>query len=324
MLVPLRAGNSNRSDLKQIADSLLQQRGDAVTKDVGSVVWIEVQAHARAIYSIWCVNQKLANQFDPNKMSDFLTRWETILQLSPLPTDTLTQRRGRIAAKFLALNKLPNTSQVHDLLAAGLPDTFLDVINVACGDAISFYPGGSHIVGGSQAGNGPWYSTTASIFVETTQPTYLADGDFQNQVNQVSSILGQYLPAWTDFDWFASSFRDDGHADGYTGTLTASAGSFTLTGTNTAWNTPINALDNTYNIEPGSILECFDDTGAWQRMTVASVVSDTSILLTEPVPNSITAKTYVIEGFFLDCDPHSFPYPPATSKNLDVAGLNNH
>jgi hypothetical protein len=78
------------------------------------------------------------------------------------------------------------------------------------------------------------------------------------------------------------------------------------------------------NIEPGSILECFDDTGTWQRMTVLTVNSDTSITLTAAVPNKITSQPYVIQGFFLDCDPNSFPYPPSNSKNLDNAGLNTH
>lgn len=323
-ILPLRAGNSNRDDLQQIAKSLLAQRGDAITNDVGSVIWIETQAWARAIYHIWAVNQKLSYQFDPNKMTDFLSRWETIMGLAALPTDSLQDRQQRIAARFAIINKTPDTQNVTDLLKAALGVTFLLLINNNPSTAYAQFPGGSAITGGiTNVVNGDWYSTIQELFVEVIHPISFTNNQFYNTVNQIFPLLNKYLPAYDSFDWFWDSFSDDGNGTATNrGLLTVSVGSANLTGTLTTWNTLINA-DGTYNVEPGSILECYDDVGNWQRLTVLTVNSDTSITLTAPVTNNITNKPYVIQGFFLDCDPTQFPYPPADAHNLDNAGLNS-
>ena len=324
-ILPLRCGNSNRADLRQISDSLLAQRGDAITTAVGSVIWVETQAWARAIYSIWANNQKLAYQFDPNKMTDFLPRWEAIMGLSALPNDTIQQRQQRIAARFRIINKMPDTQNVTDLLSAALGITFLELINIPASLAYGQFPGGSAITGGiTNIVAGPWYSTCQEIFVEVTHPSSLTNNEFYATVNQIFPLLNTYLPVYDQFDWFYDSFSDDGNAGGagHRATITVNVGSTHMAGTGTSWQTVINGGDSTYNVVAGSVLECFDDQGVWRRMTVATVNSDTSITLTVPAAGQITNKVYVIEGFFLDCDPTVFPYPPAVALNLDNAGIN--
>ncbi len=323
-ILPLRCGNSNRADLQQIADSLLAQRGDAITTQVGSIIWVETQAWSRAIYSIWANNQKLAYQFDPNKMTDFLPRWESIMGLAALPSDTIQRRQERIAARFRIINKMPDDQNVTDLLVASLGITFLDLINIPAVDAYGQFPGGSAITGGiTNIVDGTWYSTCQEIFVETIHPPSLTDNEFYATVNQIFPLLNTYLPVYDQFDWFWDSFSDDGYSSAINrATITVNVGSITVTGTNTAWNTLIN-VDGTYNLEPGSIIECYDNAGVWRRMIVDTVNSDTSITLTEPAVGQITNKQYVIQGFFLDCDSSQFPYPPVDAHNLDNAAINS-
>lgn len=323
-ILPFRCGNSNRDDLQQIANSLLAQRGDAITTQVGSIIWVETQAWARALYHIWSYNQKLAYQFDPNKMTDFLPRWESIMRLAALPTDSIQDRQQRIASRFAIINKVPDTQNVTDLLRSALGITFLQLINDTDQNAYAQFPGGAPITGGiTNIVNGPWYSTCQELFIETTHPPVFTDHQFYNTVNQIFPLLNNYLPAYDSFDWFWDSFSDDGYGSATNrGLLNVPVGSTTLVGTNTKWKTLINA-DGTYNVVAGSILECYDDTGKWERLTVASVTDDTHIVLTSPVTGNITNKIYVIQGFFLDCDPTQFPYPPADAHNLDNAGINS-
>ena len=323
-ILPFRCGNSNRDDLQQIATSLLAQRGDAITTQVGSIIWVETQAWARALYHIWAVNTKLAYQFDPNKMTDFLGRWESIMGLGSLPTDSIQQRQSRIAAGFSLINKTPNTQNVNDLMKASLGPTYLELINTTAPEAYAQFPSGVAITGGiTNITAGPWYSSCQNIFIEVTNPNSFTNNQFYNTVNQIFPLLNNYLPAYDTFDWFWDSFSDDGYGSSTNrAVISGTVGSTSLTGLRTSWNTPINT-DGTYNVVDGSILECYDDTGSWQRLEVESVNSDTSITLANPLTNNITDKTYVIEGFFCDCDPTSFPYPPVNAHNLDNAGINS-
>lgn len=323
-ILPFRCGNSNRADLQQIATSLLAQRGDAITTQVGSIIWTEVQAHARAVYSIWANNQKACNQLNPTKMTDFLPRWNAIMGLARLPTDTIQTQQARITARFAAINKMPDTQQVNDLLVASLGETYVGLINNPASSAYAQFPGGAPITGGvATIVNGPWWSTVQELYVEVTHIPSLTNNQFYNIVNQIYPLLNQYLPAYDTFDWFWSSFCDDGYAsaDGYIAYVSGSVGSTTLTGNGTAWDTPINDADNTFNLVAGSIIECFNDDGVWQRLFVERVNSNTSVTLTKPLIGNITSQRYVMEGIFLDCNSLAFPYPPIC-LNLDNAGIN--
>jgi hypothetical protein len=324
MILPIRCGNSNRADLQQISNSLLQQRGDAITTAQGSIIWIETQAWARALYSIWANNQKMVNQFDPHKMTDFIGRWATILGVSLLPTDTLQARQNRLAARFNIINKFPTTQAITDLLKGALGPTFLGLLNTTASTAYVQFPGGAPITGGVQnVVNGPWLSDIHELFIEVYHPTYMPDNQFYDNVNQVYNLLNSYVPAYDTFDWFWNGFCDDGYAGGpgNLATVSISVGSTTLTGTGTAWLTPIDT-DGTENLVDGSIIEVLSDVGTWLRLEVETVNSNTSITLADPATATVTNQHYVIQGIFLDCDSLSFPYPP-TCRNLDNAGFNN-
>ena len=330
MIVPLRSGNGNRADLQGIVQSLLNQRGDAITKDVGSAVWIEVNAQARAIYNIWANNTKMFYQLDPNRLSDFISRWEVIMGVSPLPTDTLQNRRDRIVAKFAIVGKMPTTQVVRDLLAQYLGSVFLVLLNTTADEAIAQFPNppdimidGKRIDGAVNTINpGTWLSTVQNIFVEVKNQPYMLNNQFYQIVNQIFPLLGSYLPAYTKFDWFWSSFNDSGNTTAGAAVISVSSGSTALTGSGTAWNTPL-GFSGRLNLSEGSILEAYDDNGEWQRLVVQSVDSDTGITLQSPAISNITSQQYVIQGFFADCRSDWFPYPPSGCLNADNAGVNN-
>ena len=319
---PIQFGNSNRPDLNQITNSLLNQMGDAFTNEVGSLVWIQCRAMAELVNTIWITNQKMTNQFNPNKMSDMLARWEAIFQIIPQPTDTLVTRRNRVAEYFFRINQSPDLSNIEAILSFLLPQTFVDLVINPVEDSQSGFIGGGPIVGGQFCSFTPWHSTLSEITVEVQKPATMSLNAFDGNVDQIYSILKQSLPAYTDFDWMYNSFTDNGTVPGQQGLITITSGSNILTGTNTSWKTPVNVLDNTYNVEAGSVLEGWDDNGVWRRMTVILVYSDTSVQLEAPVTFDITAKPYYIQGFFLDCDSSLYPYPP-TCYNLDNSGINN-
>jgi len=359
MLMPLRMGNSNRADYRGIVKSLRDQRGSNLRNaPVGSIVWIEINAWARAIYSIWLVNQKLSNQFNPNTLTDFLSRWETICGIAPLPGDTLTDRRNRIAAKFALVGQVANQTNLTDTLDAYLGSNFVQLLQGGvsrisvgsgthpAGSAYARWFGGSgstftdpisipaantsddNGVNGQSAqfinnSDQGWFSTVNMVFVELQQLANQPGAQFYALASSIFTLLQPYLPAYVTFDWFNNTFSDDGYAGGagLRATITVAGGSTSLAGSGTAWNTPFS--NGVFNVRVGSILEAFDDNGDWQRLQVLHVNSDTSITLNAPAPTNITGKVYVVQGFFLDCDPTAFPYPPIGSLNLDNAGLNS-
>ena len=323
-LFPIRMGDSNRTDLTQLTNSFASQRGNAFIPTVGSLIWIECRAMAIAIDAVWIINQKMINQMNPDRMSDMLSRWEAIFGIIPLPSDTLYIRRNRVGEYFFRIGQLPNLSNIEALMTFFLPDIFVGLVQISASSAIASFPAMgdiTDIIGGTDATNGPWSSTVSQLTVEVQKAPRMTLNDFDKEANQIFNIFKQALPAFTTYDWMYNSFCDDGHTDGYVGLISIPNGSKNMTSVNTAWNTPINSFDNTYNLVPGSVIECFDDNGVWRRMTVDHIISDTHLIITTRTSFNITNQPYVMQGFFLDCDPTLFPYPPTGCLNVDNAGF---
>jgi uncharacterized protein YmfQ (DUF2313 family) len=328
-------------------------RGSAITNEVGSVVWVECQAYARAIYYAWAVFEKAANQLNPETMSDALPRWERIMGIAALPGDTLQTRRNRIAAKFSLLGEMPNQSNVSDALDLYLGQNFVALLQG--GVSSTLVGSGSHPAGSAYAswwnaaGTGygdpisipienrssdsgsqsaqfinnsdiGWYSTVNMIFVELQQLSNQTAQQFYANANQIVSILQPFLPSWVHFDWMNNTFSDDGYAAaGTRATISVTAGSTALTGVGTSWDTPMSS--GRYNLAAGDILEAYDVNGDWQRLVVGTINSNTSITLETAAVSTITSAPYVMQGFFCDCNSTSWPYPPVNSTNTDNSGL---
>ncbi len=195
-----------------ILDSLLAARGSAYDTDTGSIVYAECEAVAMAIASAWDTNRRLACQFDPSRMSDFLPRWERIFGLRPAPDATLPQRRELVALKFMQLGQMPNGSALSDLLATILPDTFLSIVHTPSTTATVHVTAGATIPGGiTAAADGLWSSGIAFVAIETEQPSGMTNAAYRREVGAVHAWLHDALPAWVEF----GTFRDGVSGPGF-------------------------------------------------------------------------------------------------------------
>lgn len=319
MMIPLRCGDPNRKDYLNLIDTLTQSRGDAISDDPDAIVGAEIRAQALIIYYLWCLNNKFANQLNPNTMSDYLERWEVIMGLRALPTDTVQDRRNRIAAKMKLISKTPNSQNVIDLLTSALGSVFLTIINTVAASAQAGFPSGTSITGGiTNITNTTWFSTVNNLFIEVQKPSYMASNQFYATVNQIYTLLQNFLPAYMGFDWFWNGFCDSGNGSSANpAVITCATGSTAVVGTRTAWRTAYPGKPGEYTINAGDIIEAYDDNGNWQRMIVASVTDNTHLTITIPLVTGITNGRYVIQGIWLDIDSTVFPFPPSTALNLD-------
>jgi hypothetical protein len=314
MLCPVQCGNSNRSDILAIEASLLQSLGSAMTNEQLSNIEIYCCAISRAIYVIWAMEINFSNQFYPLSIDTTLDRWCNIFNIQPLPTDNLETIRNKIASKFALLNQIPTNTNIKALMAVLIPQLFQLLVLTPNADALA---------GGGPSGYGPtvvsanWFNSTADIFIDIQRPSNMSQAEFWTQAYTIFPALNQYLPCWSRFDWFSSSFSAGG-------TITiASSTDSEVTGNGTQWDVPTNSETSSYAIEIGSIIEAFDDDGFFHRMQVLTRNSNTSLTLTGPVGAVFTNQPYFIEGFFCDCDPDYFPYPPNPCWNADNAGIDN-
>lgn len=198
-------------NLKRLVDSLNSQRGTAYNTDQSSNVYAENMAYARAINHAWSDNNRLANQWDAQRMTDFLPRWEKIFGIVPDPLDSLQARRAVIANAFLRLGQQPGYQAVYDAcLAAVGSDVFVGIVHTtsAAGvngpavvwtpDTTPAWPVGnvdpSHVL--------TWYSNIAHVLIQVQQPASMGDAEFSGRVGKLWPILDSFLPAWVTWDWF--------------------------------------------------------------------------------------------------------------------------
>lgn len=203
---PLRFGASNDTDLEAILNDLLQGVGTAFDVDRGSITWIYLNAIARVFDDVFEQNKRLANQWDPQRMTDFLSRWEVILGLSPLPTDTPIDRRARIQAKIALTGQSPTLQVIQDLLRKTIgSDVYVSIIAEDPTTATTTVPGGATVPGGITIPSGAWFSSVSYVPILVTQPSYMDDLTFYSKVGSIFTVLEAIMPAWTTFDWFRNS-----------------------------------------------------------------------------------------------------------------------
>lgn len=208
---PRHFGGSAGQLSEVLLDALLEANGSAVTTEQASYAYAECFAESRCLTYLWELNQRLANQWDPVRMTDFLARWESIYETKPLSTDTPNDRRAKIAAKLAAYG-LPATQQVvTDLLSVVLGEVFVGVVLTPSTIALGQCPGGATLPGGVTLADGPWYSTIAHLAVETIQPAGMPDTTYYETVGQVRAYLDNLIAAWCSVDWF----KDGVHGPGF-------------------------------------------------------------------------------------------------------------
>lgn len=203
--LPLRLGGGE-SRVQTIYEALNDGLGTTYDTSDDSPVTAETSADARSIAALWSANARLANQWDPRRVTDFLPRWEKIFGIAPRSTDSDNTRRGRLVAKFAALGgALYATTPL--ICEALLGDAFLDVEYTDLANAVHRWPGGT------PPEDDQWTSTIAHILVRVEQPANMTTYEFLARLGELSNFLRDFLPASTTFDW--GVFADNGQRGFY-------------------------------------------------------------------------------------------------------------
>lgn len=195
-----------------IRESLLAARGTGVyDTSQPSNVFLEDEAVARILASVASHNRRLANQWLPLRLTDFLTRWESILGLYPSPTASLVSRRQAVSSAMARFSVMPTYQAVFDACTNTLGPVFVGIVHTttaagANGPASVFTPSGWGIgTSPDPAGIETWYSTVAHILVQVTQPTTMSSATFYQTVGLLGPVLDPMLPAWCTWNWFRNT-----------------------------------------------------------------------------------------------------------------------
>lgn len=194
---PLRFGGG-KSNIQTIYESINASLGEAYDTSDESNVTAETMAEARAIAAVWSANARLANQWDPNRVTDMLRRVERVFGITPLPTDSDNTRRARLATKFRALGG-PLYVVLPDLCKSILGDAFVSVEHITPALAKTHWPGST------PAENDKYSSTVAHILVHVTKPATWTLYEYRARLGALVSALDDFLPAQTTFDWVQDS-----------------------------------------------------------------------------------------------------------------------
>lgn len=176
-----------------IYDDINRALGTGFDISEDSTVTAETSAEARIIAAAWHANERAANQYDPDRMTDFLPRWEAIFGLTASVDDTLLSRRNRVKAKFIATGD-PNEVTLYNFCQQGLGPVFHDVVYTDTFQATMRWPGN----GGT---DDDWYSTTAHILIQVTRPVGMAEPTFWATCDGFLPLLRDFLPDWTTISW---------------------------------------------------------------------------------------------------------------------------
>ena len=214
---PLRFGGAT-PPLKHRVDSILAQLGTAYTKDTTGLVWLRAMAMGRAFWDVWETSQRLANQNNPPKMTDFLGRWEKILALPVSPSDSLATRRARVGVARARSGYATGGTIYATCLAYLGSSIFISIAVTSSGSANvwtpSGWPMGSHPSGPSDP---DWFSGVSHIDVLTMQPAAMDDATWRATAFSVVPALDAILPSWVTFDIIKDGpsgngfFLDDPH-----------------------------------------------------------------------------------------------------------------
>ncbi len=188
---PFRLGGGEPLSRKLYRD-LNGAIGTAYDTSSSSTVTAETAAEARAIAAAWRANERAANQLDSDRMTDFVSRWESILRLTPSSSDTLTTRRARVKAKRSALGS-PDRSAINTVCLSALGNFFVQTEYVPLELALQRWPGN-----GFPDDN---YSTTSHILVRVHHPAGTYDGPFLAACNGLVAILRDFIADWATVDW---------------------------------------------------------------------------------------------------------------------------
>lgn len=197
---------AGKTQLEVVYDSLNAQRGAAFDTDSEtSIAAVESMAFARAIvFDGWEVNARLGHQWDPNRVTDMLSRWEAIFKIRPRPGTSDRARRAELVRRWQRFSAPANHARLTTLLAAALGDYFVAVEYISIDNAHVVVSDGTYPVawGATAVANIAWYSTAAHVLVRLQKPSGSTEAQFYEAAGQVALALDPVLPATCTFAWY--------------------------------------------------------------------------------------------------------------------------
>jgi len=198
---PKRMGGG-RPRVETLTKALAADRGDgfdALNRE--TIAYTIDTSAARALSAAWGTNQRLAQLWDPRRMSeDVLARWEKILALAPLAGESEGTRRTRVEAVLARFGSPAWASAISAQLTAEIGSAFVGIETISYALANILVPDGTYpwgVVGGV-----PWSSTVAHILILLQKPTGWTEGQFYDAAAKVVLVLDPLLPAWVSYDWY--------------------------------------------------------------------------------------------------------------------------
>jgi len=197
---PKRFGGG-RPRLRLVHETLNAARGTAVdASDPDNVAWVENMAYARAItFDGYGLNERLGNQWNPDRMTDMLPRWEAIFGIRPAPDATAKSRRDVLRKRFRRfLDATALHTRIVQTLKAELGDVFVQIEYISYANAVINVPDSSYPWGTVNAA-APWSSTTAVMLVLCQKPAGYSEGDYYAALARATPALDAIMPAWMKF-----------------------------------------------------------------------------------------------------------------------------
>jgi hypothetical protein len=202
---PRRFGGGRYSGkplLQVVHESLNAQRPHFDTEDGTSVASIEHEAWARAlVFDGWEVNARLGHQWDAQRTTDMLPRWEMIFKIRPKPDTSLRARRKELLRRWQHFGASASHGRLTTELQMALGDYFVAVEYIDIDNAVVHVPDGSYPWGTVVDGL-TWYSTVAHILVRLQKPAGATEAHFYEAAGKVAPILDPIISMFATFDWY--------------------------------------------------------------------------------------------------------------------------
>jgi hypothetical protein len=198
---PTKPGSEKGLLSEIILESLNDADGDALSKDPDGFVYAENLAVSRALAYLWGVNKRLSYQFDPKRMTDYISRWEYILSIIPPPDATNSERRAVIDARISSYGESGIQQVVTDALRTALGSVFDYIQNSGWAVAAGSAPGGVTVPGGVNLPDDDWRSSIAYMAIVVKWIPPMKFTKFLDRVGQIDGLMQGLLPAWSTFDW---------------------------------------------------------------------------------------------------------------------------
>lgn len=310
--------NSQFSNIRLLLQEQLDGMGDYLSQQVSSLAWCEAFAFARAMDNANKFVQLMANQLSPAESSILLDQWKTVYALSSIPDK---QAETIIALKQKQFGTPPTVSNLTNYLQTLLGSIFINIQWAPELQPLATTDPKTQIIVDGYLYTSPLSTTYVYEWQsrDNQDNLLMSDADFINTGETYHQIVDKWIPSYTSLitmnlvnrgfqDGYANNHNGinfNNYLDGYN-VISGTAGSTTITGVGTAFKTYpdgsagdfIGAVNEGY-YPP---IQVVDDTGALQTYYVSAVNSNTSLIITVPLTNNITSRTYRALGIVMDTD----------------------